>query len=53
MASTFGTIFRVTTFGESHGRGVGAIVDGCPPRLSLSEADISLSLPDVGQVRAT
>lgn len=44
MASTFGTIFRVTTFGESHGRGVGAIVDGCPPRLSLSEADIQPQL---------
>lgn len=44
MASIFGTIFRVTTFGESHGRGVGAIVDGCPPRLSLSEADIQPQL---------
>jgi chorismate synthase len=31
--STFGTIFRVTTFGESHCKGVGAIVDGVPPRM--------------------
>ncbi len=38
--STFGTLFRVTTFGESHCAGVGAIVDGCPPGLSLTEADI-------------
>lgn len=44
MSSTFGTIFRVTTFGESHGRGVGAVVDGCPPRLALSEADIQPQL---------
>lgn len=38
--NSFGTIFRVTTFGESHGGGVGCIVDGCPPRLPLCEADI-------------
>ena len=44
MSSTFGTVFRVTTFGESHGKGVGAVVDGCPPRLSLSEADIQPQL---------
>ncbi len=44
MSSTFGTIFRVTTFGESHCKGVGAVVDGCPPRLSLSEADIQPQL---------
>lgn len=44
MASTFGTIFTVATFGESHGKGVGAIVDGCPARLSLSEADIQPQL---------
>ncbi len=40
MSSTFGTIFRVTTFGESHCKGVGAVVDGCPPGIELSEADI-------------
>ena len=43
-ASTFGTLFRVSTFGESHGKGVGAIVDGCPPGLALTEADIQVQL---------
>jgi len=38
--STWGTLFRVTTFGESHGGGVGCIVDGVPPLLPLTEADI-------------
>jgi chorismate synthase len=42
--STFGTLFRVSTFGESHGRGVGAIVDGCPPGLALTEADLQPQL---------
>jgi len=40
MSSTFGTVLKVTTFGESHGKGVGAVLDGCPPRLALQEADI-------------
>jgi len=44
MSSTFGTLFRVTTFGESHCRGVGAVVDGCPPRIPLAEADIQAQL---------
>ena len=38
--STLGTLFRVTTFGESHGPALGCIVDGCPPGLALSEADL-------------
>jgi chorismate synthase len=38
--NTFGRIFTVTTFGESHGRALGCIVDGCPPGMELSEADI-------------
>ncbi len=38
--STAGTLFRVTTFGESHGKAVGAVVDGCPAGLSLSEEDV-------------
>ena len=38
--STFGTIFRVTTWGESHGKGVGVVVDGCPAGLPLTEKDI-------------
>ncbi|OMO81258.1 Chorismate synthase [Corchorus olitorius] len=42
--STFGNYFRVTTFGESHGGGVGCIVDGCPPRIPLSEADMQADL---------
>lgn len=44
MSSTFGTIFRVSTFGESHCKGVGAIVDGCPARIPLTEADIQPQL---------
>ncbi|PRP74126.1 hypothetical protein PROFUN_06451 [Planoprotostelium fungivorum] len=42
--SSFGTLFRISTFGESHGKGVGVIVDGCPPCLKLSEADIQVQL---------
>jgi chorismate synthase len=38
--NTFGLIFTVTTFGESHGPAIGSIVDGCPPGMELSEADI-------------
>jgi chorismate synthase len=38
--NTFGKNFRVTTFGESHGKALGALIDGCPARLELSEADI-------------
>ena len=38
--NSFGHLFRVTTFGESHGPAIGCVVDGCPPGLSLSEADI-------------
>ena len=44
MSSTIGTIFKVTTFGESHGKGVGAVVDGCPPGLTISETDIQPQL---------
>lgn len=42
--NTFGTYFRVTTFGESHGGGVGCVIDGCPPRLPISEADMQVEL---------
>ena len=48
MASSFGQLFRITTWGESHGGGVGVVVDGCPPRLKLSEADIQ---PDLDRRR--
>ena len=48
MANTFGHLFRVTTWGESHGCGVGVVVDGCPPRLGLTEADLQ---PDLDRRR--
>src|SRR6266566_4639263 len=48
MGNTFGQLFRITTWGESHGGGVGVIVDGCPPRLELSETDIQ---PDLDRRR--
>lgn len=44
MGNTFGKIFRITTWGESHGGGVGVVVDGCPPKLPLTEADIQPEL---------
>ena len=44
MGNTFGHLFRVTTWGESHGAAIGAVIDGCPPRLALSEADIQPDL---------
>jgi len=42
--NTFGKLFTVTSFGESHGLGLGAIIDGCPPGLSLSEEDLQHDL---------
>jgi chorismate synthase len=42
--STYGNIFRVTTFGESHGKGVGCVIDGVPPRLPITEDEIQLEL---------
>ncbi|CAL5363495.1 unnamed protein product [Camellia sinensis] len=44
VGNAFGTYFRVTTYGESHGCGVGCVIDGCPPQIPLSEADIQLDL---------
>ncbi|MEB3230075.1 MAG: chorismate synthase [Leptolyngbyaceae bacterium] len=44
MGNTFGHLFRITTYGESHGGGVGVIVDGCPPRLELAAEDIQFDL---------
>ena len=44
MGNTFGKLFRVTTFGESHGGVVGVIIDGCPPCLEISEIDIQKDL---------
>jgi chorismate synthase len=48
MGNSFGHLFRITTWGESHGGGVGVVVDGCPPRLALTEADIQ---PDLDRRR--
>ena len=42
--NTFGVLFRVTTFGESHGKAIGAVIDGCPPNLDLGEDDIQCEL---------
>ena len=42
--NTFGTIFKVTTFGESHGKALGCIIDGCPPNLKIDESDIQKDL---------
>ncbi|MDO9462208.1 MAG: chorismate synthase, partial [Deltaproteobacteria bacterium] len=42
--NTFGKVFRVTTWGESHGRALGVVIDGCPPLIPLSEADIQVDL---------
>src|SRR5216110_2556648 len=44
MSNTFGQLFRVTTFGESHGGGVGVVIDGCPPNIDISPADIQREL---------
>jgi chorismate synthase len=48
MGNLFGNLFRITTWGESHGGGVGVVVDGCPPRVPLTEADIQ---PDLDRRR--
>lgn len=55
MASTFGKLFRITTFGESHGGGVGVVIDGCPPRLAidLNEIQKDLDRRRPGQSRLT
>ena len=46
--NTFGTLFTVTTFGESHGPAIGCVIDGCPPGMTLSESDIQ---PDLDRRR--
>ena len=48
MGNSFGQLFRITTWGESHGGGIGVVIDGCPPRLKLTEADIQ---PDLDRRR--
>lgn len=44
MGNSFGQLFRVTTFGESHGGGIGVVIDGCPPKIDISAADIQCEL---------
>lgn len=44
MANSFGKLFRITTWGESHGGGIGVVIDGCPPRLPLCAEDIQQEL---------
>jgi chorismate synthase len=44
MGSSFGRLFRVTTFGESHGGGLGAVVEGCPPGLEIDLGAIQADL---------
>lgn len=44
MGNTFGHLFRITTFGESHGGGVGVTIDGCPPRLEITPEEIQVDL---------
>lgn len=44
MGNTFGHLFRITTFGESHGGGVGVVIDGCPPRLAITVEEIQAEL---------
>src|SRR5215217_251471 len=44
MSNTFGQLFRVTTFGESHGGGIGVVIDGCPPCIQISETEIQRDL---------
>jgi chorismate synthase len=44
MGSSFGQLFRVTTFGESHGGGIGVVIDGCPPKIEVSAAEIQREL---------
>ena len=55
MGSSFGRIFRIATFGESHGGAVGVVVDGCPPRLAISATEIQRDLDrrKPGQSRLT
>ncbi len=55
MGNSFGHLFRVTTFGESHGGGVGVTIDGCPPKLEISaeEIQVELDLRRPGQSKIT
>src|ERR1700733_11653818 len=43
-SNSFGTIFRITTWGESHGKAIGVVIDGCPAGLSIDEREINAAL---------
>ena len=49
--SSFGSIFKVVTFGESYGPAIGCVIDGCPPNVDLTEADIQVDLIGVVQAK--
>ena len=55
MSNSFGRVFRITTFGESHGKAIGVIIDGCPAGIEVDEAFIQneLSRRKPGQSRIT
>ena len=44
MSSIYGNLFRISTYGESHGKAVGVVVDGCPAGLALTEAEVQAEL---------
>src|SRR5215831_13788214 len=44
MSNSFGQLFRIATFGESHGGGIGVVIDGCPPKIDISEAELQREL---------
>jgi len=48
--STFGKMFKITTWGESHGKAVGVVIDGCPPKIPLDEGIIQFSYYYVGRI---
>ena len=44
MSNSFGKIFKISTFGESHGKAIGVVIDGCPSGIEINENDIQLEL---------
>jgi len=52
MGNSFGSLFRISSWGESHGGGIGVVIDGCPPKLPLSEEDIQPASTEGDLVKA-